>query len=120
MAANNLPDPYRWLTSENAEPYLATATAELSAASLVRRTAKLRKSLSAEQVHLVLEQVDLRRRAKEKFAAADRMFFTSKSLMQASDEVIAAYKAARFPTGGRFADLCCGIGGDLLSLAGQG
>jgi hypothetical protein len=48
------------------------------------------------------------------------MFFTPKALMQASDEIIAAYKAARFPPGGDFADLCCGIGGDLLALAGEG
>lgn len=120
MAAKTLPDPFLWLTSDDAAPYLALATKELSADSLVRLTAKLRKSLSVEQVHLVLEQVELRRRAKDKFAASDTMFFTPKSLMQASDEVIAAYKAERFPIGGRFADLCCGIGGDLLALAGQG
>jgi hypothetical protein len=120
LSSPKTPDPFRWLTSEDAAPYLATAAEELSANSLVRLTAKLRKSLTAEQAHLVIEQVEMRRRAKEKFAAADRMFFTPKSLMQASDEVIAAYKAARVPAGARFADLCCGIGGDLLALAGQG
>src|SRR5678815_2049847 len=106
LSSPKTPDPFRWLTSEDAAPYLATAAEELSANSLVRLTAKLRKSLTAEQAHLVIEQVEMRRRAKEKFAAADRMFFTPKSLMQASDEVIAAYKAARVPAGARFADLC--------------
>ena len=122
MAAKTPPDSFVWLTSDAAAPYLHLAAAEWRAdpSSLVRLTAKLRKSLSAEQTHLVLEQIDLRRRAREKFAAAETMFFTPKSLMQASDEVIAAYKAARFPVGGRFADLCCGIGGDLLALVEQG
>ena len=121
MTAKTPPDPFVWLTSQEAAPYIRLA-AELTAdpSSLVRLTANLRKSLSAEQAHLVLEQIELRRRAKEKFAAAETMFFAPKALMQASDEVIAAYKAARFPVGGVFADLCCGIGGDLLALAEQG
>ena len=122
MTARTHPDHFVWLTSDEAAPYLDLAALELTAdpTSLVRLTSKLRKNLSAEQVHLVLEQVGLRRRAKEKFASAERMFFTPKLLMQASDEVIAAYKAVRLPVGGEFADLCCGIGGDLLALAGQG
>ena len=122
MTAKTPHDPLVRLTSDEAAPYLHLAAAEWRAdrSSIVRLTAKLRKSLSAEQTHLVLEQIDLRQRAKEKFAAAQKMFFTPKSLMQASDEVIAAYKAARFPAGGDFADLCCGIGGDLLALAREG
>jgi SAM-dependent methyltransferase len=44
------------------------------------------------------------------------MFFTRKGLEQATDEVVAAVKAARFPAG-RLADLCCGIGGDAIALA---
>ncbi len=122
MTAKTLPDPFLWLTSAAAVPFLDLATQELTAdaSPLVRLTAKLRKTLSSEQVHLVLEQIGLRRRAKDKFAAAQRMFFTPQSLIQAGDEVIAAYKAARFPASGRIADLCCGIEGDLLGLAGQG
>ncbi|MBC7855585.1 MAG: class I SAM-dependent methyltransferase [Pirellulaceae bacterium] len=122
MTAKTLPDPFLWLTSDEAAPILALAAHELmaDATSLVRLTAKLRKTLSSDQVHLLLEQIDLRRRAKDKFSAAERMFFAPQALMQASDEVIAAYKAVRFPAGERFADLCCGIGGDLLVLAAQG
>ncbi|MCE9526409.1 MAG: hypothetical protein K8R36_10180 [Planctomycetales bacterium] len=120
MTAKTLPDAVLWLTSDAAVPYLELAARELTPESLVRLTTKLRKTLSAEQVHLVLEQVDLRRRAKEKFAAAEKMFFTPRALMQASDEIVAAYKARRFPKGASFADLCCGIGGDLMALAGEG
>ena len=57
------------------------------------------------------------RRAREKFSQAERMFFTRKGLEQATDEQFAAYKASRFSDAGRVADLCCGIGGDLLALA---
>lgn len=120
MTATSLLESFRWLTSDAAAPYLDLASRELTPDSLVRLTAKLRKTLTAEQVHLVLEQVDLRRRGRDKFAAADKMFFTPRALMQASDEVVAAYKAARFPAGKAAADLCCGIGGDLLALAEQG
>ena len=57
---------------------------------------------------------------REKFAAAERMFFTPLGLEQATDEVVAACKAERFPAGGPLADLCCGVGGDLLALAARG
>jgi hypothetical protein len=122
MAAKTPPDPSMWLTSESAAPLLISAARELAAdpGSLVRLTARLRKNLSAEQVHLAMEQIELRHRAKEKFAGAESMFFAPQALMQASDEVVAAYKAERFPAGGRYADLCCGIGGDLLALAARG
>jgi hypothetical protein len=33
---------------------------------------------------------------------------------------LAGYKAARFPAGKTVADLCCGIGGDLIALARRG
>ena len=48
------------------------------------------------------------------------MFFTARLLEQATDEPIAAYKAGRFPRSGLVADLCCGLGGDLLAFGGHG
>jgi len=48
------------------------------------------------------------------------MFFTRRSLEQATDEQIAKYKAERFAGSSELADLCCGIGGDLCELAGHG
>jgi hypothetical protein len=111
-------EDYRWLVSTVAEPYLAAATAW--SGSLVVLTQQLRKDLSAERTHLVLEQVELRKRASAKFRLAERMYFTRQLLEQATDERIAAYKAKRFAAGGHAADLCCGIGGDLLALAQRG
>lgn len=112
---------YEWLVSEAARPWLARASDELAIARVPMPALlmRLRKDLSAERAHLVVEQVELRRRARDKFARAERMFFTRKGLEQATDEQVAAYKASRFPAG-PVADLCCGIGGDLLALAQRG
>jgi hypothetical protein len=113
-------EDYRWLVSEAARPWLAIAHEEASSGTSVALLSRLRKNLSAEQAHLVVEQVGLRQRAREKFSLADQMFFTRKGLEQATDEQLATYKAARFPAGDSIADLCCGIGGDLISLAKRG
>jgi hypothetical protein len=45
------------------------------------------------------------------------MFFTRAGLEQASAEVIAGHRLARYAGAGLIADLCCGIGGDLTALA---
>ncbi len=115
-------DDYHWLTSAASLPWLARARQELAAgdAALVRLTQALRKELSAAQTHLVLETTELRQRASEKFAQAEQMFFTRKGLEQATDDALAAYKAARFLPDRSAADLCCGIGGDLIGLATRG
>ena len=110
-------DDYRWLVSEAAEPWLAIAREENLVPALIWR---LRRDLFAERAHLVIEQIELRQRAREKFTLADKMFFTRKGLEQATDERLATYKASRFATGETIADLCCGIGGDLVSLARRG
>jgi hypothetical protein len=109
---------YRWLIGDEAVPWLAQAADE--SVSLVARASRLRKYLSAARAGLVLEQVELRRRAVEKFPQAARMFFTRKGLEQATDSWVADYKAARFPADEALVDLCCGIGGDLLALALRG
>ncbi len=46
-----------------------------------------------------------------------QMLFTRAGYEQSSAEPIARYRAARFGGARRVADLCCGIGGDLLALA---
>jgi hypothetical protein len=123
---------YKWLTGSEAAAYLA----ELAASQKPLHTAleRLRRHLSATKAHLLLEQVELRRRATEKFTAADGMFFTRVGFEQATDEWVAHYKATRFAelrAGGlahsrsegrppAIADLCCGIGGDLIALSEQG
>lgn len=109
---------YHWLTSDAALPYFARCAEHTG--ELTRLVASLRKDLSAERAHLVIEQVELRKRAQEKFSRANEMFFTRKGLEQATDEAIAWYKAGRFAL--RYApvlDICCGIGGDLCAIGAR-
>ena len=101
-----------WLTSGEAEPWLAQwSRGDLS----VALAARLRRELSPERARLVIELAELRQRAAAKFSDAGRLFFSRRLLEQATGEGIADYKARRFS--GRVFDLCCGLGGDLLGLA---
>ncbi|HXT58789.1 MAG TPA: hypothetical protein VN699_09135 [Pirellulales bacterium] len=110
-------DDYRWLIGAEGRNWLAEVAQ--APGELPNVAGRLRKELSAARVHLLLEQVELRRRGQKKFSAADRMFFTTLGLEQATDQWVAAYKASRFPHAAPVADLCCGIGGDLLALAAR-
>jgi SAM-dependent methyltransferase len=83
----------------------------------LRVGALLRRDYPAELVTAALGQHELRRRARTKFTRAHRMYFTRAGLEQATAEVIAAHRATRFAGALRVADLCCGIGGDLIALA---
>ncbi len=118
QVADNELDDYRWLISDDAARYLAQAAAH--AGSTVTLAKSLRRELSPGRAHLVMQQTELRARGRAKFAEADRMFFLRAALEQASDQHTAAYKASRFPASLPRADLCCGIGGDLLALARGG
>ncbi|WP_017585414.1 class I SAM-dependent methyltransferase [Nocardiopsis ganjiahuensis] len=84
----------------------------------------------AELVNAVMTQVGLRARGRAKFGGnAERMFFTPDGLEQSTRRIVAEYRAERTArhlpdavSGGGAAagDLCCGIGADLLALAGRG
>lgn len=77
----------------------------------------LRKEFPADLVAMALTQHELRHRASVKFSRSDRMLFTRSGLEQATSEPIARHRAARFHGADRIADLCTGVGGDLLALA---
>ncbi|HEY4216875.1 MAG TPA: class I SAM-dependent methyltransferase [Gemmatimonadaceae bacterium] len=78
---------------------------------------RLRRDYPAELVAAAITQARLRVRARAKFSRADRMLFTQAGLEQASSERMAAAHAARFREYSSVADLCTGIGGDLIALA---
>jgi hypothetical protein len=109
---------YHWLVSPAAKHILEVAAAD--ARPLLAQLQSLRKELSAERAHLVLEQIELRGRAKAKFKNAERLFFDRLGLEQSTDDVTASYKAERFPPNQPIADLCCGIGGDLMAIGKRG
>jgi hypothetical protein len=107
-----------WLLSEEAAPVLETVqTAFLDRTNAVRIAKSLRKKFSPTRSALVMEQAQLRIRASRKFEKADEMFFTKRGLEQASSWRLGDYKASRFSELWNVADICCGIGGDLTSLA---
>ena len=112
---------YEWLTGEEAAQVLRDLGGRDEPVHAL--AARLRKQHSAERTHLLLEQVELRERAKAKFDRARDMFFTRIGLEQATDEWVGGHKARRFAANvseGSVADFCCGIGGDLISLAAIG
>ena len=88
----------------------------LAAAAQLRR-----EGVDPDLAAAALTQARLRARARTKLgAAADRMWFTADGLEQATRPAVAAGHARRFATVDpqRLVDLCCGIGGDLVALAG--
>ena len=88
------------------------------AAATFRLGTDLRARYPVDLVVDALAQHELRLLARAKFSRAMDMFFTRAGLEQASSEVIARYRSARYSGAGLVADLCCGIGGDLVALAG--
>ena len=109
----------RWLFSSEGLAAIEKASA-LKNGDEWKRILFLREklALSPENAAQAASQIQLRCRAKEKFGElAERLLFTSVGVEQSSDRWIAEYKAGRFPAGVPVADICCGIGGDLLALA---
>jgi len=94
------------------------AASELREAGLLAETMRLRKRYPRDIVAAALDLALLRQRAR-KFARADQMYFTREALEQASAEVVSCYRAGRYAGYPGVADLCCGIGGDALALAGE-
>ena len=88
-----------------------------SSATDLRLGTELRAAYPVDLVVDALAQHELRLRARAKFSRAMDMFFTRAGLEQASAEVIAGHRLARYADAGLVADLCCGIGGDLTALA---
>ena len=97
---------------------LAVLAAEpAGAATGLRLGAALRARWPAELVAAAVAQRELRELAGAKFRLAERMLFTRPGLEQASSEPLARHRARRYEGVGLVADLCTGIGGDLLALA---
>ena len=93
------------------------AGTDLGGDAALRLGSALRREYPADLVADAMTQAGLRDRASTKFARAGDMWFTRDGLEQASSEVIARHRAGRYAGRGRLTDLCCGIGGDLVSLA---
>ncbi|MGC1282672.1 MAG: methyltransferase domain-containing protein, partial [Streptosporangiaceae bacterium] len=79
----------------------------------------LRGRYPPDLVAAALTQQELRVAALAKFSRAEEMLFTRAGLEQASSEITSAHAAARYPAAGPVADLCCGIGGNLIALGSR-
>jgi SAM-dependent methyltransferase len=79
-----------------------------------------REGVSAESVSALIEVAAARKRARNRFPDADRLFFTDAALAQATSPILAAYHATYLAPFGTVADLGCGIGMDSIALAEAG
>ncbi len=105
------------LSGPGAELLARLGQQPLAPGDALRLGTELRAEYPAELVAAALAQHELRIAAQAKFSRAMQMFFTRDGLEQASAEVVARHRRGRYPAGGVLADLCCGIGGDLIALA---
>ena len=81
---------------------------------------QLAKKFGDEAARWASLQVDLRKKARAKFGAADGMLFDREALEQATHEAVAQYHASKFSSGASVVDMTVGIGADLIALAKRG
>jgi hypothetical protein len=77
----------------------------------------LQKQYPAELSRAALEIAINRLKAAGKFPFAEKMYFTREALEQASSFEVSSYRAQRYQSFDRIADLGCSVGGDTLALA---
>jgi THUMP domain-like/RNA cap guanine-N2 methyltransferase len=117
----NAPSRFAALTTPQGRELLATLAAErVTDETALRLSDRLRARFPAALVADGLTLQRLRDRAAAKFSRAQDMMLTRDGLEQASGETVGRHRAARLADGGPVADLCCGIGGDLVALAAHG
>ncbi|TDD71985.1 SAM-dependent methyltransferase [Jiangella aurantiaca] len=120
------PTTFDELRSAAGAALLAQATAAYGREDEFALGTRLRRSHDPDLVAAALTQARLRARAVDKFEPADaeRMFFTVDGYEQATRVAVARHRAERLAAtlgpGAAAADLCCGIGGDLVELARAG
>jgi len=116
----SLRQEFKWLFSEEGKSLVLQVEADFRDrinALTINKT--LRKKITPVRAALVIEQAQLRMHGLKKFPCADQMFFTRRGLEQSTSLQIARYKATHFGGLKNVADICCGIGGDLIALAAR-
>ncbi len=111
-------DPVDLLLSSAGQQLLEGLTSEeVNSETALRLGERLRRDYPADLVAAALGQHELRLQGQAKFSRAMGMLFTRAGLEQASSEAIARHRSVRYAGARRVADLCTGIGGDLIALA---
>ncbi len=111
------------LLSPGGRALLGLLEQEYDGGSALALSDRLRREHPAELVAAAMTQLDLRRRARDKFGAdAGVMMFTPDALEQATRRRVARHRAGRLREHGvtSLLDLGCGIGGDLVAAARAG
>ncbi|MDA8318423.1 MAG: class I SAM-dependent methyltransferase [Actinomycetota bacterium] len=111
------PVPDQLLTAQGRDLLARLAGEEVTPERALALSTALRERYPADLVAAALTQQALRAAGRAKFGAADSMLFTRAGLEQASSDLTARHAASRFAGFALIADLCCGIGGNLVSLA---
>ncbi len=122
---SNLPSAISWLISYEG---LATLnrwrqrSAEFTDALKLQNA--LRKEFSFDRAVAIAQQVLLNEKIKQKFPDYPFLLSTEKGIQQATDQAIAQYKSKIIASQVSsddlsFVDMCCGIGGDLISFNKQ-
>jgi SAM-dependent methyltransferase len=105
------------LSSEGRELLGLLAGQDVTPDTALRLAEELKGRHSPGLIAAALTQQALRQAGRAKFGRADQMYFTRAGLEQASSDLTARHSAQRFAGQSLVADLCCGIGGNLASLA---
>ena len=116
----SLRQEFDWLFSEEGKLLVLQAAADFGDRKnslTINKT--LRKKISPVRAAIVIEQAQLRIHGLKKFPCAGQMFFTRRGLEQSTSLQIARYKATHFRGLKNVADICCGVGGDLIALAAR-
>jgi len=112
-------DAWRRLADPAAGSLLADADALITAGITPAGIAGLRRRHPDAPVPEAIELAEARRRGEAKFPDAARLLVDRHGVEQATSDLVATWKAARF--GDRpVLDLCCGVGGDAIALARRG
>ena len=107
----------RLMSAEGARLLSAIRESDPQPASVLSLSRRMRKEFDPDLVAAALTLHELRVKAASKFSRANEMWLTRAGLEQATSESIARHRARRYAGLRTVADLCCGIGGDLIALA---
>lgn len=111
------------LQSPAGQQLIAEVAERAGAESDLALGTRLRRTYAPDLVAAAVTQNHLRGKAATKFGPdAARMYFTHDALEQSTRMSVADHRAARLSATGasHVVDLGCGIGGDLVALAGAG